>query len=285
MRPRFGVALGAGALLVTSAAGLFAEMQRGRYAAARTPEDEAHEDRAREALGWREVGTASGDRLRVERGVRVVVPATGLALRAGHGTVTADPPARADVLAVTALVERELALYPAGWLARIGLRNVVLCERLAEDGRAIPSLPNVRESLLVDVSGAPAYLRRLVHHEIYHFADVVDDGQLLSDRAWEALNAPGFRYLGSGRGARAPEPTWPGLDAPGFVSRYATSALEEDKAELFALMMVAPRRAAELAAADPVLATKVAALRDHVGSIGGELDGQFWERLAAERVD
>ncbi|MCC6525952.1 MAG: hypothetical protein IT373_25120 [Polyangiaceae bacterium] len=285
MRPRFGVALGAGALFVTSAAGLFAEMQRGRYAAARTPEEEAYEDRAREALGWREVRTESGDRLRAARGVRIVVPATGLALRAGHGTVTAGPPPRADVLAATELVAQELALYPASWLARIGLRNVVLCEGLAEDGRAIPSLPNVRESLLVDVSGAPAYLQRLVHHEIFHFADVADDGQLLSDRAWEALNAPGFRYLGSGRGAREPEPGWPWHDAPGFVSRYATSALEEDKAELFALMMVAPRRAAELAMGDPVLATKVAALRDHVASIGSELDERFWERLAAVRVD
>jgi hypothetical protein len=65
---------------------------------------------------------------------------------------------------------------------------------------------------------------------------------------------------------------------PGFVSRYATSALEEDKAETFAFLMAAPVRLDAIAARDAVIRNKIVALRAELHEFCPEIDGRFWAR-------
>jgi len=47
----------------------------------------------------------------------------------------------------------------------------------------------------------------------------------------------------------------------GFISAYATSALEEDKAEVFSFLMTEPAAVADMAKRDPVLKLKVLAVQ------------------------
>lgn len=164
------------------------------------------------------------------------------------GPAPADAPARA-------VVRRELARYPESFLRRVHLSGVVFVADLREDGEPIPSLPNVGGLLLLDTGGVESDLVRTIHHEIFHFADLADDGVLSPDPAWERLNPQFFAYGTGGRTSRDPS----GARTPGFVSAYAASGLEEDKAETFAFALARPAALrAILADGDEVLAAKVA---------------------------
>jgi len=98
-----------------------------------------------------------------------------------------------------AIATRELGRYPAAFLRRVRLAGVVLTADLTEGETSIPSLPNVGGLLLLDVGSVERDLVHCLHHEIFHFFDLADDGQVAPDRTWEALNAPGFAYGSGGR--------------------------------------------------------------------------------------
>jgi hypothetical protein len=200
-----------------------------------------------------------------------------------YGAVRGGPATEEQLVTASVVIADELRLLPAAFLGAIGLWRVLLCANLSEDGRAIPSLPNYRHTLILDVADAsPAYLRRLLQHEVFHFFDLADDGMLVNDMRWLALNPTGHEYGYGGRSMRDPAATMLS-EAPGFVTRYATSALEEDKAELFSLMMTHPAAMRQRAARDTFVAAKMARIIELTSAMTPELDRGFWLRLEALR--
>jgi len=214
------------------------------------------------------------------QGVKLLLPERGFVLELYHGPVTGEPPATAAAAAAAEVVARELGRFPAGALGGARFRRVLLCAALAEGGASIPSLPNYQQTLLLDVGSPPDFVRRLLHHELFHFIDFSDDDQVLVDPAWEAHNDRYFVYGVGGRAMREPGSSRLARDLPGFVSRYATAALEEDKAEVFSFLMTAPADVAALAAADPVIRRKVAAIERQVGAALPALDARFFRAVA-----
>jgi hypothetical protein len=278
MRIRSGFLLTALALVLTGAVGLVAERDRPAEAHEEELDELARSEHA--GLGWRaprdgEVKEAA-DALLASSGVELLVAMRGFELPLPNGVVSGDAGPEEATAAAAALVARELARLPAGFLAAARLRRVVLVGGLREGRAPIPSLPNYKGTLLLDVVGSPRYLERLLHHEVFHFADLADDDTVVADPAWAALNPPDFRYGRGGRSMR--EPDAGALDAApiGFPSRYATSALEEDKAEVFALLMAAPAELDTRLAGDPVLAEKVARVRELTAALSPEMDARFW---------
>jgi hypothetical protein len=195
----------------------------------------------------------------VTAGVETLLPRAAFSLPLSHGTVTARPPSRDKLTTAKGALAKELGRYPKGFLRKARLRRVIFCEGLEEGGRPIPSLPNYASTLLVDADASPAFLGRLVHHEVFHFVDFADDGLVVVDPAWEMLNPAGFRYEGGGRAVRDPEASAP-TGPEGFVTRYATASLEEDKAEIFSWLMNDHALLAARSRGDGVLAAKVARL-------------------------
>jgi len=195
-----------------------------------------------------------------------------------NGPVTGEPPTEPELSTAVAVVAEELARYPREFIERSGLRRVLLCRALAEGGRAIPSLPNFQRSLLLDVEATPEFLRRLIHHEVFHFADFADDEQVQDDPEWERENGAFFVYGPGGRYVRSPSAGATSGAPPGFVTPYATSALEEDKAETFAFMMVAPGAIGERARTDRVLQAKTQAVARQVLALSPAMDDGFWQR-------
>lgn len=159
------------------------------------------------------------------------------------------------------VVRRELARYPAGFLAKIRLAGIVLLDELTESGAPIPSPPNVGGLLLLDVRATERELVRTLHHELFHFLDLADDGKVGADPAWLALQ-PGVVY---GSGGRTMRGAWAGgaADVGGFVSAYATSAPEEDKAETFAFAVARPAELGD----DPIVRAKVADVTRRVAEV------------------
>lgn len=183
-----------------------------------------------------------------------------------NGPVHGEPPTKEHFTSGAAIVARELERYPASFLRRARLAGVVLGESLGENDTPIPSLPNVGGLLLIDVSSAEGDLVRAFHHEIFHFFDLADDGNVAPDPTWSALDPPGFVYGSGGRTMREPWAARPTADLPGFVNAYATSGVEEDKAETFAFAVARAPLMHACVARDAVLRAKLVELVQRVGA-------------------
>lgn len=281
-RPSFMTVTVALALLVTPGVGLLAAELRDP-AAERARLVEAADLALRADLinqGLAPVEDQTVDVLRLSAlGIEAFTPKRAFRMESGAAVLTGTPVSTQDRDRVLVILSNELARYPAHFLTRARVRRLVLCANFREGSESIPSLPNYHGSLLIDVDADAPYLRRLVHHEIFHFADYADDDQLSHDPAWLALNDRDFVYGSGGRFAREPGAGRFTAEIPGFVSRYATSALEEDKAETFAMRMSAPQQFAELSANDPIVRAKSAALEAQLYKLSPAMSDQFFAAI------
>jgi hypothetical protein len=212
------------------------------------------------------------------RGVEVLAATRAFRLELLSGALAAEPARAAESATAARVLEQELGRYPRRFLEQGRLRRVVLVRSLSEAGAPIPSLPNFEGALLLDADAPESFLRRLIHHEVFHFIDFAGDDQLKRDPAWQKLNDRWFVYGSGGRFVRAPGSARLRDDLPGFVSKYATAALEEDKAETFAFLMAAPVRLDAIATRDLVIKRKISALRAMLQDFCPEIDDRFWAR-------
>lgn len=187
-----------------------------------------------------------------------------------HGDVCAGPLNVALWPTWLGILASEMSWYATGLWQAANIDRIVVCCDLKFDGAKRQALPHlVNRVLYVDGHCAThdrAYLARIMHHEIYHFLDVYGGAAAAAeagDPEWAALNPPGFRY-GEGGGAAAQtahhlyqEQVFSADANPAFVSSYAMSAPEEDRAETFAALVVDGAAMASRAAADPLLKSKL----------------------------
>ena len=256
-----------GAMLVTPALGWLVETQYDPRAAA-AAELEQVEERVREELlgqGWTPLAhgptEAAARRLLDGRGVEALVASRAFSLPLANGRLEGDVPNPSHTAAALSLVETELSRYSRPFLKRSRLLRVVFAERLVLDAVKVPSLPNYERTLILDPDAPRDFLRRLVHHELFHFLDYADDDEVGRDPDWERLNEPYFVYGSGGRYMRDADAGRLRHDLPGFLTRYATAALEEDKAEIFAFAMTEPVLVRKAAERDPVIARKLQAVQ------------------------
>jgi hypothetical protein len=251
------------ALVVVALTGLLAETALNKQALAEYRRQEIHSERVQAAneRGWAIDDSAGAQSLVGRSGVHVLVAQREFRVSLAEGALRGGAVDSAEQQGFIEIVGNELSRYPAALLARAGLRYVLLCASLRRGGVRIGSLPNLESTLVLDVSASHDFLRRLVHHEVFHFIDFADDGQLEHDVEWAALNDHFFSYGNGGAHERQPDSARWGSGAPGFISGYGMAALEEDKAELFSFWMTAPAAVSRAARGDDIVRAKVAALR------------------------
>lgn len=195
---------------------------------------------------------------------------TPFRLSLANGPLEGEPLAEPRARAALAVVHRELARYTPERLHDAGLVRVVLAAELRESGKLISSLPNVSGSLLLDGSVPEPFLARLVHHEVFHFFDFADQERPRENDRWTIANGQ-FVYGEGGRSVRSPRASDLSDEMPGFLTRYAMSAVEEDKAEVFSFLMTQPDAVRGRAAADPVVRAKVERLGEKLARVAPEL--------------
>jgi hypothetical protein len=183
---------------------------------------------------------------------------------------------------------QEFTLYPPSLVRRARVKRVVLCEGLSFAGEQRGAIPDFEhDTLYLDVargSYSEDYMRRVLHHEFFHHVDLRDDGSLYRDDVWAALNDPASHY---GNGGRSGQGT-PGASLltdrfPGFLDFYATTGVEEDKAEVFACLLSQPGYVAHRIETDEILRAKVARMKALITSFAPEADADFWQRVGARR--
>ena len=105
--------------------------------------------------------------------------------------------------------------------------------------------------------------------------------------AGRSSNPPEFRYgTGGAKLQDDPTVTHTGKDVPGFLNRYAAAGVEEDKAEVFAHLMVEPKAMADRAKTDKYMRAKVERMKELLATFAPKVDKKFWDAVAkAERKE
>ena len=222
--------------------------------------------------------------------IEVIARDPGFPVRASYGAIAGRAAARESLDSYAGLFAVEFGRYPVELVRRAKVRRVVLCDDLTFAGQRRNAVPDwEHDTLYLDISrGAynQPYLRKVIHHEFFHLVDFHDDGVIYRDPAWAALNAATFRYGAGGRTQQEVGPTSVLSDkVPGFLNHYSTLGVEEDKAELFANLMVDPAHVAARAGADPILAAKAARLKDLLARFAPAVDAAFWDEARRNERD
>ena len=144
-------------------------------------------------------------------------------------------------------LREELDRYPRAFLARSGLRTIAVVKHLAYAGQPRAAVPDPYQGVLyLDAACAannPQYEQHVIHHEYFHYVQGARHGTpYADDPAWRGFNPSDFRYGDGGAATRDSHVTPLTHPAPGFINRYAQSALEEDMAEVFAALRVPEER-------------------------------------------
>jgi hypothetical protein len=216
--------------------------------------------------------------------IEVVTADPALPVKTWHGTIDGRRADKKALQEYAGLFVPEFSLYPADLVKRARLRRVVLCRHLSFAGQRRNAVPDYEhDTLYLDVSRgthSKAYLRKVIHHEFFHIIDYRDDGSVYRDERWASLNPPGFKY---GRGGRAAqdlrETSVLTSRYAGFLNHYSTTAVEEDKAEVFANLVVDPAYVEGRAQKDRVLKAKTERMKELLAAFCPEMNGRFWEKV------
>lgn len=222
--------------------------------------------------------------------IEIVSAAAPLHVAMESGKITATVPQADSLTDYFGLFASEFPLYPPDLIDQVKLKRIVLCHELAFTGQALAAIPDWDHgTLYLDVNrGAhsKSYQRAVIHHEFFHMIDHCIDGNVYRDEGWTALNVQGFTYGTGGKTAQDVKETAVLTDRfPGFLTHYATTAVEEDKAEVFAHMVVNSAYVTERANGDTVVATKVARMQELLAKFCPSMNDHFWKTIALHRRD
>jgi len=192
------------------------------------------------------------------------------------GDVAGDEPARRDAEAFCPMLAREVKKYPDEFFRRTDFGRIILCQNI-RFGRPMAgkvlafAMYHPEFVMVIDVTEKQKFAT--IHHEFFHFVDFLPDYET-KDAQWTALNAKGFRY----------DPAlWAEalLDSKvkGFISEYSRASEAEDKAELFACLMMDQKRARVRSRDDEILARKLARLKEIVRDFCPKMDGEHWKSI------
>lgn len=223
------------------------------------------------------------DKLATAYRIQLVTISSSLRLRTWHGVIDSKNADLVELGEYIMLFIPEFTLYPPELVGASRLRRVVFCRELSYAGLRVAGIPAPQmQTLYLDVGGAAdnkTYLRKCIHHEYFHIMDYWDDGSM-EDERWQALNPPNFKYGGGGRTAQHLPDTGVLTDKyPGFLNHYSTTGVEEDKAELFAHLMVDPKYVHARAKTDPVLRAKIERLKGLLVEFCPQMNNSFWEQV------
>lgn len=183
----------------------------------------------------------------------------------------------------------EFSKYPLDFVAVSKLRKVAFVEQLVNDGIHVAANPYAAaEILLLDVSfmSDQWYPRYVLHHEFFHMLEEEWNGSFyFKDPKWAAFNEPGFTYGSGGKSAYGS-----GRDVTsfkhsrrGFINEYSTYGMEEDRADLWAAMMVPEiwKMVAPFVESDSILLAKTKYLRELARSKCSSMDEAFWKAVGS----
>ena len=198
-----------------------------------------------------------------------------------------------DLLA--ALLAREFGLYSKEVLQLCGLKRIILAQNLTASGKRLAGMAELGLWLVGSIVLDAAILGReeenkgeTIHHELFHAIDYRDDLSHYVDTDWVHLNAPGFRYNADLSFVDMPPFDHRDVELPeaGFLNTYSTQNPYEDKATVYAALIIRYHDVMDKASTDEILARKVAYMKRMLNKFHPYFNESFWtmvQRTSAER--
>lgn len=158
--------------------------------------------------------------------------------RPGGGKYFCGAMSREDSRSAGRIITSALSQLPEAALGKLRLRYVILCSRAMAGGQRIGGIPvPPLDLLMLDVgeSGSNAvYLQRGFLHELYHLIEYRFN--TYQDTEWQKLFGAGYANSYDGRMQQSPI----GSGKRGFLNAYAETYAHEERAELFASLVLNP---------------------------------------------
>ncbi len=202
-----------------------------------------------------------------------------------------NPEDRARLKRLANITYSALSQYPRNFLRNMNFRRVYFAKNLQVIGQMRKAMPAPESNALIyadnnDLQCEPGMELR-VHHEFYHFLEGKKNGDMhFNDPSWAAMNDSKHQYSSNAAQTYSCAGGFhnTGHSQPGFVSRYATTAIEEDKAEVFAWMMTKGygSRVQNWTLNDPILKNKVDYLQRFFNTQDNRMNADFFQRSTAE---
>lgn len=237
--------------------------------------------------------TSNGELQRVANNYQIEILASNLEfpVKTTHGLIEGKTATEQQVRTYQPLFVKEFSLYPPELIRLTKLKRIVFCDELSFAGQRRNAVPDFEhDTLYLDIVRGvenSLYMRKVLHHDFYHMIDYRDDGKLYNDDRWLLLNPPQFQYTrGGGKSVQDVADTSILTDKyPGFLNHYSTMGVEEDKAEIFAHMLVEGSYMARRAARDDIVATKVERMKELLEKFCPEMNSEFWKKIEKTEQD
>lgn len=229
---------------------------------------------------------AFGKLSKIEQAYHIEILTTGMTLpvKTTYGLIEGKPAEGKELENYIGVFTPEFTLYPTSLVKLSRLKRIVICNELSFAGQRRNAIPDFEhDTLYLDPSRgsySPPYMRKVIHHEFFHIIDYLDDGKLYQDERWSSLNPPSFNY-GSG-GINAQNLSFSSLTTdklPGFLNYYSMTGVEEDKAELFAYLIIDPAYVEQRIKTDAVLGAKVKLMMELLHTFCPDLNDEFWKKV------
>jgi hypothetical protein len=202
------------------------------------------------------------------------------------------------------MLRDELDMYPDAIVSRLGFGNIyILDEFTFRDvklaGQSFSWIPKPAvayglNSFKPEDASSRAFFSRTTHHEVFHAMErqFTRSGGPLFGSTWDGLNEPGFKYrIGPNSVSAEGQPTHTKDNAgrKGFAEPYGMNIATDDRATLYARMMVADKVFYGRLATDPILLAKTNRLQEFFRNIRQELSittsSPLYEMLARTPAD
>lgn len=181
----------------------------------------------------------------------------------------------------------EFVIYPKSFIAKSKIQSIVFInhldfttEKYSQYRAGCPEYNETQSLYFCTKERSFNYVRTVIHHEYFHFVDWIHD-ETFEDSIWRSYNSKDFEY---GQGG-AMERVWKPLDpkVKGFINFYATTGIEEDKAEIYQYLISNPSDA--LKNPDEIIQTKVRYILQFLKDFDEEGFGNKEQNFISDLVD
>ena len=196
-----------------------------------------------------------------------------------------DPATGSDLDCYTPLLFMEFWIYGKSFIKKSKLKKIILLHNIeytnseyTQERAGCPEFETSRSITFAIHEKNLAYIRIVLHHEFFHYIDFADDFNY-DDDGWDDLNQKGFEYGNGGDSERE----WIKLEKNqvGFINHYSTTALEEDRAEIYQYLISCPDEA--LNNNDIIVSKKAKRIQEFLNNFDkegvGNVKNNFWANL------
>lgn len=181
---------------------------------------------------------------------------------------------------------QEVSKYPRNYFSDKEIKYIFFVKKLFLKENPAEGIYSYKEKYIyLDFSRNKGNLlskRHSIHHEFYHMMDIMQPGW--KNPTWNTFNHPEFEYGNNSvkNGNKERGKTYKIFrERKGFITPYSMMSEEEDKAEIYACLMVKSQSDIlhRWIKDDPILGKKMHYIKERIQAFCPQMNEQYWDQL------